>query len=59
MEAPNPKHEIRNSKNSPMTKRHLVFVFVIGTFGFEFVSDFDIRISNLANGNLVINDICA
>jgi hypothetical protein len=53
----NPKHEIRNSKQIQMTKiqmtktvnamRQLVFVWDFEPLDLGFVSDFDIRISNL------------
>ena len=61
MEAPNPKHEIRNSKQSPNDQnsndpnnssyfgtRFMVCYCLLEHLVFEFVSDFDIRISNLA-----------
>jgi len=59
METSNPKHEIRNSKKSLTSKIQTIeqtshdFVSVIGYSGFEFVSGFDIRISDLVNANSV------
>jgi hypothetical protein len=54
----NPKHEIRNSKQIQMTKiqmtktktiptHRIAFVLNFELWNFGFVSDFDIRISNL------------
>jgi hypothetical protein len=49
----NPKHEIRNSKQTQMTKtktipqHRITFVLNFEIWNFGFVSDFDIRISNL------------
>jgi hypothetical protein len=45
----NSKHEIRNSKQIQMLKKRKIlnaFVFGFGISDFEFVSDFDIRISD-------------
>jgi hypothetical protein len=56
----NPKHEIRNPKQYPMTKIQMfqtiavlevankILFLAFGNLIFEFVSDFDIRISNFA-----------
>jgi len=47
----NPKHEIRNSKQFQMTKIQNERKKMFGTFDhldFEFVLDFDIRISDLS-----------
>jgi len=53
----NPKHEIRNSKQSQMTEFQMFQARkfeVLEFLEFEFVSDFDIRISDLWTPNVEV-----
>jgi len=50
MNEPSSKHEIRNSKQARMSKIQIIqtkYVLGFGNSDFGFVSDFDIRISDL------------
>jgi len=67
----NPKHEIRNPKQYIMTKIQMfqtvgvlevanMFLFLsLDNLIFEFVSDFDIRITKFCNGTDVNHDLLA